>query len=438
MPQFGYPNSDIENPGGWTTEPLWVLIDEEPFDDGDFLTSPKSAADKAFTVRLSGVTDPEVYTGHIVRIRAKTAVSGTFKYELMQGAVVIKDSGEVVLTTAFVEYNMTLSEGEAANITDYPALRVRVTAVVTKKNQRQSVSWIRFECPDAGGAIPKNVSDLGLGADSVGVNVRLSVSDSGAGADILAELKALLSVSESGSGVGAIQVGKSVLVSDVGVGAEVIAVLSKLILQDIGVGIDVIALMTALIGVLDSGAGADGVIVQVQGIQKKIQDSGVGQESVVIKALLSILDDALGSDFLTVGQSKTVLDVGEADEAVWDDAYITVQDSGLGSEALSILSKVKVQDVGLAAELLGILSKIGVQDLGIGIDEASGIPVSKRTVSDSGVGSESVSKEVIELIAYIVCLLEGKLEIEARLEKEELDIRAKLEEDLDMKGVLEK
>ena len=147
MPQYGRPVSDIENPGGWTVEPLWEKVDEEPFDDVDFLISPKSATGDSFTIGLSGITDPGVHVGHIVRIRAKTGVSGIFKYELMQGAVVIKDSGDVVLSTVFAEYSMTLSEAEVGNITDYPNLRVRGTAVTTQKNQRQNVSWIRFECP---------------------------------------------------------------------------------------------------------------------------------------------------------------------------------------------------------------------------------------------------------------------------------------------------
>lgn len=149
--QYARPSSDIENPGGWTTEPLWDKIEEEPFDDGDFLTSPKSASGKSFTIGLSGVIDPGVHTGHIVRIRASAKVSGTVKYELMQGAVVIKDSGDVALTVPYAEYNMTLSEAEAAEITDYSTLRVRVTAVKTQKNQYQYVSWMRVDIPDLAG-----------------------------------------------------------------------------------------------------------------------------------------------------------------------------------------------------------------------------------------------------------------------------------------------
>lgn len=149
--QYGRPSSLIENPGGWATEPLWDKIEEEPFDDADYVESPKSAAGDSFTIGLSGVEDPGVHTNHVVRIRAKTGVSGTFKFELLQGVVVIKDSGDVVLTTAFTEYNMILSEGEAATISDYAALRVRVTAVATQKNQRQKISWVRVDVPSVAG-----------------------------------------------------------------------------------------------------------------------------------------------------------------------------------------------------------------------------------------------------------------------------------------------
>jgi len=151
MTQYARPDSDVDNSGGWTTEPLWEKIEEEPYDDIDYVTSPKSAVDKSFTVSLSDVIDSEVHINHIVRLRAHAKVTGTVKYELLQGEAVIKDSGNVVLSTIFDEYNMTLSEAEGESITDYTALRVRVTAIATQKNQYQYISWIRFEVPDVAG-----------------------------------------------------------------------------------------------------------------------------------------------------------------------------------------------------------------------------------------------------------------------------------------------
>ena len=148
MTQYAYPTSDVNNSGAWTTEPLYNKIDEEPYSDSDLVQSPQSAADKAFTVGLGSLTDPGVHTDHTVRIRALVGTSGTFKFELLQGATVIHDSGALSLTTSFAEYNFTLSAGEAANITDYTALRVRVTAVTTYATKYQQVSWVRLEVPD--------------------------------------------------------------------------------------------------------------------------------------------------------------------------------------------------------------------------------------------------------------------------------------------------
>jgi len=153
MTQYGRPNSDIENPGGWSAEPLWEKLDEEPFDDLDYIESPKSASGASFTLALSPLIDPEIHSDHTIRIRAKVGVAGIFRYEWMQGDVVIKDSGEVALGTGTNEHNMLLSEAEAESISDYGAFRVRVTAVTTQKNQRQNVSWIRVDVPDVPGGL---------------------------------------------------------------------------------------------------------------------------------------------------------------------------------------------------------------------------------------------------------------------------------------------
>ena len=147
-PQYVYPDADVDNGGAWTTAPLYAKIDEEPYDDGDYVISPKTAANKSFTVGLGNPVDFGIHTDHTLRIRAKATLAGaTLKFELLQGTTVIHDSGNQTLGVAFEEFNFTLSEGEAAEITDYTALRVRVTAVTTGNNKYQWVSWIRFEIP---------------------------------------------------------------------------------------------------------------------------------------------------------------------------------------------------------------------------------------------------------------------------------------------------
>ncbi len=177
-PQYASPASDIENPGAWTTEPLWDKIDEEPYDDGDYVISPKSAsAGEAFTVGLSPVTDPGVHTDHTLRIRAQVSgVSGTFKFELLQGEVVIKDSGDIALPLTFQESFFTLLEAEAESITDYTTLSVRITAVATAKNKFQWVSWVRFEVPAAPND-PPTISGLPDVSDDEDFGTNNSVMD---------------------------------------------------------------------------------------------------------------------------------------------------------------------------------------------------------------------------------------------------------------------
>jgi len=146
--QYAYPTSDVENSGGWTTEPLWSKVDEEPYSDADYVQALQNAVNLAFTVALGSPNDPNVHTGHTLRIRAKCNVARAFKFELLQTSTVIHDSGSTNLTTSFAEYSFTLTEGEAANITNYAALRVRVTAITTYAGEYEQVSWMRLEVPD--------------------------------------------------------------------------------------------------------------------------------------------------------------------------------------------------------------------------------------------------------------------------------------------------
>lgn len=410
MAQYAYPTSDIDNSGAWTTEPLWEKVDEEPYDDVDYVSSPKSASGKSFTLGLSAVIDPQVHTNHIIRVRAKVGVSGIFRYELLQGVALIKDSGEIALGTSFAEHNMTLSEAEAESISDYSALRVRVTAVTTQKNQYQRVSWIRPEVPDVG-VVQKGAVDSGAGSDSVGVKVKASLSDSGGGADIitgmkvsldisdsgvgadaLALIKALLSVADSGLGAEEAKARTSLSILDAATGAEIVSVLSKLKILDSGVGTDTISMLGRLL-MQDYGVGADGISVSTPTAQKEVQDSGIGQDVLAIKAILNILDDALGADSLAVRQFRVVSESGIGADilAVLVDA-LEISDSGLGSEALSIISKVQaVQDAGLVAEILAVLSKVSVQDLAAGVDDAAASSIMEKAIMDSGIGSDMVS-----------------------------------------------
>jgi len=59
---------------------------------------------------------------------------------------VIKTGSEVVLTTSYAEYTLTLSSAEMGNITNWSDVRVRFIA--TLSSNTAFVSWAVFEVPD--------------------------------------------------------------------------------------------------------------------------------------------------------------------------------------------------------------------------------------------------------------------------------------------------
>ena len=178
MPQYAYPTSDVSN-DGWATAPLWSKIDEEPAnDDTDYVSSPLHANNRAYTVALGDVGDPSIHTGHILSYRLwGDNPNEYFKVELLQGVVVIHSTGNFKLTpaNAWVTYSFTLTEGEAAAITDYLDLNVRLTAGAAGAIiYRQYTTWIRLEVPDVSKVRNLKVKVSGVWTPVVAVKVKVS------------------------------------------------------------------------------------------------------------------------------------------------------------------------------------------------------------------------------------------------------------------------
>lgn len=146
MAQKVYPISpDIGTPD-WTPTPCYTEIDEGATpNDGDYVTSPKNPVDEQFEVTLQFLSDPDIHTGHIIRIRAYTSNAQGMTVSLKQGATTIA-SFVPTLTGSFAEYSNTLSEVEAGNITDYSALSLKVSSNAGA-NTYHYVSWAEFEIP---------------------------------------------------------------------------------------------------------------------------------------------------------------------------------------------------------------------------------------------------------------------------------------------------
>jgi hypothetical protein len=151
MTQYYTPDADISNAGLWTATPLYQKVDEASYSDADYIACPVNATNAECVLGLPDVTDPGVHTGHTLRIRASKTVkqSCNIQYALYQGTTAIHTVASFNPSqTTFTEYSYTLSEAEAANITNYADLRVYLTASSTAGGYTQ-ISWVQFEVPDA-------------------------------------------------------------------------------------------------------------------------------------------------------------------------------------------------------------------------------------------------------------------------------------------------
>ena len=131
MAQFVRPIADVDA-GSWATAPLWSKIDEDIGGGGDDVTIASDAvgnnvntSDLDLEGTNSGITDPAVSTGHILRVLWASDQSRdiTGHFELWQG---VPDTGSLIaeatvelVNTTEVETAYTLTGTEADAITDY-------------------------------------------------------------------------------------------------------------------------------------------------------------------------------------------------------------------------------------------------------------------------------------------------------------------------------
>ena len=121
-----------------------------PNDNSAVSASLSGGQTKSFTVGLSDVRAPQSTSGLTIRARARYRTSGavgTFNVELMEGAVV-KATRSTDLTTQFQTLTYTLTAGEAASVTNYADLRLRVTHTLYGGGSvTVDCSWLEFQVP---------------------------------------------------------------------------------------------------------------------------------------------------------------------------------------------------------------------------------------------------------------------------------------------------
>jgi hypothetical protein len=151
--QYARPNSDIQTTG-WTHtgSAFYTEIDEEPYNDNDYIRSSNGATNE-IQMGLSPVTDPQTNVNHTIRFRAYSTGSGQpeqLTAYLRQGTTLIAtyNPGNLPRGTP-TEEAYTLTAAEADAITDYGALRICFQPTQVGAGENVTVTWARFEVPDA-------------------------------------------------------------------------------------------------------------------------------------------------------------------------------------------------------------------------------------------------------------------------------------------------
>jgi hypothetical protein len=134
--QYSYPISDVTS-GVWTNEldsyvNIYTSIDEETYNDSDYIQSPSAPSNDSYTTLMSGLLTPETKTNHTLFYRYSATISGisNLTVKLMQGVTEIAQWVHSGVGIDWVTAEQSLTQGQMDAITDYTDLRITFVADV--------------------------------------------------------------------------------------------------------------------------------------------------------------------------------------------------------------------------------------------------------------------------------------------------------------------
>lgn len=149
--QKAYPASDYAS-GSWTTTPLYSKLDEEPYNDSDYISCAGLGTECKLT--LDTLDKPTSRSGHILKVRAKgNRTSTKLRVKLYSDTTQIYVN-TIFLTTAWGVYNFEIPENVAEQITSYATVRVGLY-VASSSTYTGYVSWVCLQTPkgSSGGGV---------------------------------------------------------------------------------------------------------------------------------------------------------------------------------------------------------------------------------------------------------------------------------------------
>ena len=131
-----------------------------PGDDGTTAWDTEQTGTNLLRCRVTTVTDPEVSTGHTVRVRCQKSAAAGRTLDLTitlfdSGGTIFTDIANTDVLNGWTTFTHNLSGAEADSITSYATLDVQVQIIEQGGGQPRNgeYSAADFECPDAAAGV---------------------------------------------------------------------------------------------------------------------------------------------------------------------------------------------------------------------------------------------------------------------------------------------
>ena len=265
-------------------------------------------------------------------------------------------------------------------------------------------------------------SETGGGVDGHKAVAPQSAGETGEGVDALTALLGILARSETGLGTDAkLSLAVALIKADAGSGVEHILDRALVLISESGSGLDVSHLVKTLL-LTESGTGAENSYLHILEGVKESYDSGSGAEASSLAALLQRDEAGEGADAVAaralfsrepqmgaidlarvITAAITGAETGTGAEASLLAYYQKKADSGEGVDSSTLEALFTGEDSGAGAEAITLLAAMVAQDTGVAVEA---VLTYLRTLVDSGEGEEVVNivgavGRAMKLITYL-------------------------------------
>ncbi|RBQ21616.1 hypothetical protein DP939_02585 [Spongiactinospora rosea] len=196
-----------------------------------------------------------------------------------------------------------------------------------------------------------------------------------------------------------------IAVTDVGQGADAIGLAAAVPAGDAATAADAVA-VSATAGPADSAGAADTVTVAASTaladaataadaitvtVAAGLPDSAAGAELLGANAGLAITDSAAGADTLTPTAAVGLGDAATAAESMVSGQLRPGVDAGSGTDAMAVSVDAVPGDAGSAADLLGVNTALTLMDTAVAADHFAAIEVTPISLADAATASDALS-----------------------------------------------